>query len=410
MGNAVEHMAALAVALIATACSRPHLRSQYAIDVDWAIARHSKENSTRRVPAPASLEPRPWKIGQWARYMVRTPGAGGDRLSIHALRVLAEDSCGIWIEFVAQDYEHRSVTTMCFSASAVRPTNAREVVDRLQIVISERNEDVPIVYDFRDPRDAAGKRAYEAVAWNLVVPSFVDSAELPREDVDVLAGHIAGTIRRTSVSGPSPSLALWSHPDVPFDATVKATFQHGVEHVLLDFGDKTASVMRYHAIELTRALTPKPRPRTFIGLGLSLSRFTRTANQVSNTAPNFSFRSGSHLTPSLALVGRGSLIVGAEYAPDPTQTQDAFRLLMGIRWAPFHPGYFGPREETLASRFSIEAALGYAELKQGPSEGPSETVGRGHGRRPLDEPRHRQGTRLGLRARAERSARPLQLG
>lgn len=349
---------ALAAAAIAIACSRPHLRSPYAADVDRLIATHSAVESTKQLPEPSSLEPRPWKVGQWSLYAVRKLSLTGAQVSIFSTRVVAEDSCGIWLELLEQDYERRVITTICFRVSSVRPTNARDILDRMQIVISERDQSPPDVTDFRDGRNEGAKRDYEAKAWHLLVPLFANSTELPREDLHVPAGHIRGAIRRTSIPSVLGSLVLWSHPAVPFDATVKATSSDGFERVLLDFGDTSSSVLRERAFQLAKERLPRERPRLYLGYAFGLNRFIETSHQSSSGATSASLLAAYTARPAFAVTIRASLIVGAEYAPDDTQTQDAFRILVGIRWFPFRPKDSIPS----LSRFYIEGSLGYSEL------------------------------------------------
>ncbi len=339
------------LALIA-ACG--HARSSGTTAADRILVEHAKSFTSKTVAAPASLEPPPWKVGQWVAYLIRRPHAGGEQRSFQRVRVIAEDSCGIWIEHYEVDDVHQVTATMCFRASPTRSAKASEVLDRLKVAIVEWDDRPPVVTEFGEGQDAAARLEYEWLAWSLVAPSF-DAGELLRENVDVPAGRFVGAIRRSGTEG--LTLERWSHPEVPLSSTVKASYSDGTERVLVDFGHTTPSTVRRAVIAQSRFNQPAGRSRLSLEFAVGYDRFTETANQVATTATSIAWTSGYRVMPAITAIARGSGVLGVENGPDEDHAQEAFRLLGGVRWSPFH-------ERRILSRLTFEGAFGFGSLQQ----------------------------------------------
>lgn len=372
----MKFVAAVATFVAMLGCSRPRPRYPHAANFDAVIATHVADGAGKHVAPPSTLEPRPWKVGQWSIVLYRPKGGSNEQATYRATRVIAEDSCGVWIQIVRATYDRRSRWTMCLRPSVERARNTRDVLDRLQVVVGQEDEQRPRVIDFRKGgRREERKRDYEGIASTLVVPSFVDWPELARETVDVPAGRVVDALRRTSVPGPGPSLILWAHSDVPFDAMVKSSSSDGYEFVLLGFGDTDPgdSTVLAHVAESSRAERLIPFGMNyFFGFAAGLNQFTGTANQDSDGATSFSWRVGNPITRTFDLVTSVGAIIGARNRSAPTQTQDTLLATAGVRWIPFRTDQYSPRSGPLASRLSIDASLGYAELLED-----EETIARG---------------------------------
>ena len=362
---ALRVTAACAVGFVAAGCARSYVNPAYTADVDRVFAAHAGSN--RRIAAPATLEPKPWKVGSWALYK-----RGGSYVQqryegYETISVVAVDPCGIWISSDSHGYydRHRWMICLRLKADGSVDTSA-DPKDLVQIAIWESNGGPPDIVDFRNGQNTKERDALRPdINW-LFPPRGLDNANLPREDVDVPAGHFAQTIRTTEKLDPGGSreVTRWSHPDVPFDGAVKRLTSDGRERVLLAYGDDGAtSVVPDLAGALATAMQPKPTPSNFMGIGIGFGWFSGKASEQSSQASKFGLTAGLRVAPKIDLIGEVGGFEGADYSPDPMLSQSAFTVLLGARWAPFRLPHLQPRPLPRgASALYVQADLGYTEL------------------------------------------------
>ena len=218
---------------------------RYKGDVDRVLAAHAA--GRRQVAAPVDLEPQSWKVGQWALYKTSQNGnVGYEKRSI-----VAETACGIWFEVLEESYKHRSVSKVCFrtmpDVTGDPGADARQV-ELVQIIVLQRDDRPAIVMDFRDGKNARmWALVFEvagAVAPALSSLQWRGKTNLPREDLDVPAGHFAQTARLSAtVTAGAKAIEVtgWVHPDVPLHGTVKFHTSDGTDVALLGYGQEGAT-------------------------------------------------------------------------------------------------------------------------------------------------------------------------
>ena len=108
----------LASVSLAAACATSYSNGAYKADVDRVIAEYS--SSGKSIPAPTSSEPKPWGVGQWALYESK---ARNGTLGYQWIRVVAKDTCGIWIEIDATSYRDHHKWRMCLRSDEGRSTS-----------------------------------------------------------------------------------------------------------------------------------------------------------------------------------------------------------------------------------------------------------------------------------------------
>lgn len=183
------------------------------------------------LPAPSSYEVPDWKAGSW---MIQRTTQNG-KVSVMRMDILESNVAGVLVQSEMQDDQQRTRTLTRYSRM---PRNGEEAGDLLQRVVSQTNDDAPIVTDFSDPGMAMAKGFYKAVS--ITGPAFAEVASLPREDVSSPAGRFAGAVRHTSSVSVGPfrqDVEGWWHPGVPVSGTIRSQTPDG-KHVteLLDFG------------------------------------------------------------------------------------------------------------------------------------------------------------------------------
>ena len=200
----------------------------YQADIDKTLAMHPGDH--HEVAAPATLTLQPWKVGQWALYKVtRNADVGYIDVSI-----MAQDTCGIWLHQVTQSSAHRLDVRVCYESMPAKAD------DHVQIVRVKVDENETRVVDFKDHDPKAEELKKAVLAYTTSFPvDWHDNATLPREDLDLPAGHFTQSVRSTGTSvlpsGASES-TVWSHPDVPIGGTIKVSTDNGTELVLLAYG------------------------------------------------------------------------------------------------------------------------------------------------------------------------------
>jgi hypothetical protein len=201
----------------------------YQADIDRTLARAPTEH--REIAAPTALQLQPWKVGQWTLYRVtRNADVGYIEVSI-----MAQDTCGIWLHQITQSTEHRLDVRICYRSM---PTDGKP--DLVQIVKVKVDESETRTVDFHDFDTKAEELKKAVLAYTTSFPiDWHDNTALPREDLDLPAGHFAQAVRGTGTSvlpsGASDS-TVWSHPDVPIGGTLKVSTDNGTELVLVAYG------------------------------------------------------------------------------------------------------------------------------------------------------------------------------
>lgn len=201
-------------------------RAAYQLDVDRVLRTPARP---RELAAPASLAPRPWRVGQWALYAVT-----GTERAYERLRVVAHDACGWWIEQVRQSPTERVEVEACYRDA---PEGVASSLELLQEITIRRDATDPVTLDFRHGANAATKRQLAAVLANLTIDAGA-LATAPREDVTVPAGtfrQAARTELALAAGGQRDHVTRWIHPAVPLGGTVRVDAATGTV-ALLDYG------------------------------------------------------------------------------------------------------------------------------------------------------------------------------
>jgi hypothetical protein len=319
--------------------------------VDRVLTAHA--NAGTQVPAPASLTPQPWKVGQWALYeRDGVDGRGYERIS-----VVAEDACGVWFVDEVETYNASDKWTVCLRR-APGP-------GRLQIAISEANGGPPQVVDFHGGDQARFRPDLVALESRLTPPDWREDATFVREDVDAPAGHFAQAIR-TSETPPDSKTTVtrWSHPAVPVDATIRTEATDGRGRVLLTYGDDdTDSVLPDMARALAAARQPRKRAPIFFGLGYAEGWLSGGAGAAATKTTVLAGEIGVRVASKIELLLQASTIEPRKYSPDPTLTQEADLVVGGVRWNPF--GAARPGRPPSPEGIYLRADAGYAWLSRG---------------------------------------------
>jgi hypothetical protein len=228
----------LVLVLSLTACSGPQIKAAYKSDVDATLAAQSP--AQRELPR-AALEPRAWKVGQWALYRTNTDGKPG----YEKLSIVGEDECGFWLEQVQQDYYQRSISKICYSRMPWLPDDSghyvADTLDLVQVMITQGNGGRLQIWDFR--KNPQMKDSMKMLAQTLVTFDWVKKESLPREDLVVPAGRFDGT-----ATFPFTLTVLWKtitvtthiHPEVPVYGVVRTDASTGRISELLSFGESGA--------------------------------------------------------------------------------------------------------------------------------------------------------------------------
>jgi hypothetical protein len=224
---------------VVSACGAS-IRPAYKTDVDTQLAAKA---SPRELP-PASLEPRPWKVGQWAMYRTMDDGKPG----YEKWSIVGEDDCGVWIETVSQDYYHRTVSKVCYARMPWLPDSKGNIVadaiDLVQVMITRSDDNAPQTFDLRE--NPGMKDAMKMFATTMVSFQWHNNDALPREDVVVPAGRFGGAAAfplTVSVMWKTITVTTLVHAAVPVYGVVSQAASTGRTSELVDFGDSGAVSM-----------------------------------------------------------------------------------------------------------------------------------------------------------------------
>jgi hypothetical protein len=361
----------VALALIAVGCSAARQNTATLAPLEEVAHRRVE----REVPASTTLESLPWKVGQWALYRRQAPNRSGEKsVTYQTISVLAEDACGIWIKVVQQAGADRSEWTACFRATS-DSQSSRSLLDRLQVVITQRSGHKPIVTDFRAGRDADRR---SELAWIAAVSrrrSWAGIEPVPgpvREDVEVPAGRFRQAVRETV--GDSQGAMQWSHwyhPDVPFSGVIRTSAVRaghtdgGYELILLDYGHEHAgSPVLAAATEGTSASEPEVGVTSpvFMALGIG-SGWLVDGQQSSHRAMGLGLDWGYRVADTLDVQCGFRGIAHARESSPAGMTYDTLSVLLGMRWSPSRRARVRPRPLPYgASALYAQAAVGYTQL------------------------------------------------
>jgi len=364
------------------ACAHTHTYHPdpaYRIDVDRVLAEHTR--STREVAAPAALEPKPWKVGQWALYKRAGKYVTDGFEGYEKISVIAEDSCGVWIVDESHGYVDRHRWTFCLRRPDAATEAHTDPVDLVQVAIWESNGGPPDIVDLRFGQNSKESREILLpVAAQLLPRHWSDPASLPREDIDVPAGHFLQALRMTVTrNGTTPGAdTRWAHPDVPFDATIRRLTSDGRDYVLLAYGDNgEGGVVPKLATVTAAKLAPAPTPANYVRIGFGYGWLSGHSTEQSSEADSLSMMFGFRVSPKVDVVVETGGLVGATYSPDPTRSQSTYIALLGARWAPFRQPYVQIRPQPRgASALYVQADIGYTELLRDTING-TDTAARG---------------------------------
>ncbi|HEY5933908.1 MAG TPA: hypothetical protein VIU61_04720 [Kofleriaceae bacterium] len=225
---------------LAAACGAPAIRPAYKTDVDTRLA----AQASRRELGPTSLEPRPWKVGQWALYRTMDDG----KLGYERWSIVGEDECGVWVETVTQDYYHRSITKACYARMPWLPDSrgmiVADVIDLVQVMHTRSDDGETQTFDLRE--NPAMKQNMKMFASAFVSFQWANNDALPRQNVDVPAGRFSGAAAfplTVTVFWKSITVTTLVHAEVPVYGVVRSTASTGRTSELVDFGDSGAVSM-----------------------------------------------------------------------------------------------------------------------------------------------------------------------
>ena len=355
-------------------CAASSVNPAYKAKVDSVVA--AQGHRTRQVPASASLEAPHWKLGQWALYKrkrVRTVPYNRAGVGYEKLSVVAEDSCGTWIEVLQQSYEHRWKWMICMRSTPSVPADSRAALELLQMVISQQDDDAPTVVDFRGGQHPDYKRELEPMLSSLIGHPSPASAAPPRDEVDVPAGHFSGALRERG-GDPSFTITSWYHQDVPFEGTVKRETSDGLEVVLLDYGHDGASsiIPELATTAVSAPAAPSSSPAEsndplrggFLAVGVGFAGAFGLSNDSHETGPQLLLQAGAAISCNLQLVAQLFTSEGSPHSTAPTVRTDYGTLALGLRWTPLRSRAAKNHGLVGLGRYFDPAAL-YAQLGVG---------------------------------------------
>ncbi len=324
----------VSILLVVMACAH---RSQAIPAYRANIAATLAPRASPSIPAPATVEPKPWAIGQWSLYKMTMDGEVG----YEQLGVVAVDACGIWVQLVTQSARSRTTITGCVHAD---PDGHKRVAD--------------VVWDHAGYVWTSDGRGRPEEVWLLeaFTPTW-RGGDSPGEVVDVAAGHFEGAIREP-VS--SDGTIAWSHPAVPFGGRIRSASNGRVDRELVAFGDAGATpVISDLANRVERASqTPEP-PHAFVNLGFGLTSPRGHGREDTNGGGmSVRIRSGSRVGRHFEVYGEAVFGQPENYKPDPTLDQATSLLLAGTRWTFLEM----PRGELY-----LRGGLGVGLVERGPS-------------------------------------------
>jgi hypothetical protein len=319
-------------------------------------------------PPTTESEAWPWKIGQWVVYK-RVHGSG---IALEQLRIVAQDSCGFWIEWWMHENGARKTWLYCVrsqpSADDTRP------YESLLAVAERQNREVALFEDLR-----AGST--DRTRWGWLVASVMSPApgrtDLTRENVPTPIGTFQGAAKVTTSEG-TGEVTRWSHPAVPLGGIVKETTSD-YERVLVGFGMTNSTSLIDETVFDMQLAQQSFRDINKTGpLWLSLRFGFASVGTPGDTSGALGFGTavGFRVSSRLDAVANFTLVGDTPYAKDAALTEEMWLAGVGARWFPVGR----TRNRNGTSRRSWLFAQGdvaYASLERRPMDGDSRIVGRG---------------------------------
>jgi hypothetical protein len=187
-----------------------------------------------RVPARDSLHAHPARVGQWALYRI----SDGASIGYEYVDV-TQGQCGVWFEVVWVARGHRTVSKVCYRTMPDLDHSTERWLPLTRVAVTQRDDGVTTVFDLQAGDGVANQRFIDLCRFQ----STFDGArwrhdDLPREDVDAIAGQFAGAVRVISANH---DLKMWFHPDVPLTGLVRSHARDGTDLELVSFGEQGAT-------------------------------------------------------------------------------------------------------------------------------------------------------------------------
>lgn len=206
----------------------------YHDDVETMLASHPRPR--QEVAAPASLVPVPAKVGQWALYkQTKGSSVGYQYVSV------TSDACGVWFEYVWGTGDHRRVSKVCYQQLPDLATDIATWSKLVQAVVTQDDNAAPLVVDLSNHRNAGSKTRLDLARFHANMDwGRWGHEDLPREDVDVPAGHFAKAVE---AANHTHTLTMWFHPQVPITGLIKSHESDGTDLELVSYGDEGATTM-----------------------------------------------------------------------------------------------------------------------------------------------------------------------
>lgn len=321
---------------------------------EWLARTHWDED--KQIPAPTRNATLPWRVGQWALYKHVERG----EVAFDRITVIAEDRCGVWIQWVRELAAKRVTWTVCYRLDP--RDSSQRLVKSPQIAIRQNENQSVTIFDI-GAGQWRGLHELESEVRNIDLFARATIPEAGALDATVPAGHFP----RAAYEGRRDS-EIWSHPEVPIGGLVKRRMRSGeVEDELLLYGNSTPDIADLIEIGALRAsaspsrIPASPSPpfsRMFMLLGVGDAYVTDYVAAPSASGYVFAVGNGRELTRDLELL--------IEFAFVSSGTQEVVETgglaALALRWHLFRParsleaGSFAPRA------LYLQAGLGFAWL------------------------------------------------
>jgi hypothetical protein len=185
------------------------------------------QSSDNVYEAPASAEPLPPAVGQWARYKLTDDD---NNPALMTYKIVGEDAGAYWLETVRETYTEKQVTLLLVKLGDRRSLDGFEVRAMKQKV----DDDTPTEF----PSAMLGLMQS---LWKPMLESMViDWNGKEQDDARVPAGVFKRCYQAyTTVSlfGSSKTTRNWAHPAVPMSGSVRSqSVDSTFSMVLLEFG------------------------------------------------------------------------------------------------------------------------------------------------------------------------------
>lgn len=257
-----------------------------------------------QVAAPATMAPKPWRLGQWSIYRTTRDGD----IAYEWLGIVAQDHCGLWVRFIRQTVKHETSYTAC-----VRPDDA----GKAQVF--------SLISEIDGARSTVDLQRTPAPAWPLdaFVPAWTSADGASGEAIDTAAGHFEGAMHA------GPDIV---HASVPFSGRVKGQAPDGARIELVAFGDDDApGIIAELGRSASRARAPVWRMPVYVAFGAGMAKPLGHGHEEMESALGLRARLGAHLGRRLGLYAELLETSAQRYRPDPTQLQSLSQYALGAR-------------------------------------------------------------------------------